>query len=339
MFERRNIKENYIKVLKVIKNFLLNTKSREFLFFLFFFFIAGAFWLLQMLNDEYETNLSIPVKLVNVPDNVVITSGPPTTIQVKVRDKGTVLLNYMLSRNFSPVNLDFNNYSGGGNSNYIRIYASEYEKWIQSQLNTSTRLLSISPDTLEYIYSTGKSKQIPIKLVGKISAERQYYISDTLYDPDSVLVYAPGIILDTINAAYTEFLSLENISDTVVHTALISPVKGAKFIPNAVMLKFPVDIYTEKTVEVPVYGINFPNDKILRSFPPKVNVTFQIGLSNFKDITADNFAITIPFSELSLLTTDKYTVRLTNAPPGIRNIRISPPQIDFLIEQVSANDD
>lgn len=337
MFERRNIQDISNRIIKQIKNFLLSAQSREFLFFLFFFFIAGAFWLLQTLNDDYETEFSVPVRLRNVPDNVVITSEPPSSVRVRVRDRGTVLLNYILSRNFFPINFDFSEYAANTN-NYIRIYSSEYERRIQSQLNTSTRLLSISPDTLEYIYATGNSKQVPVRIIGKVTPERQYYISDTLYNPDSVLVYAPNSILDTINTAYTEYFEIEDISDTVTHTAMISPVRGAKFIPNAVILQFPVDIYTEKTVEVPVYGINFPDDKILRAFPSRVNVTFQIGLSHFKDVTADNFAIMIPYNELSRLTTDKYTVRLTNYPTGIRNIRISPPQIDFLIEQLSTND-
>ena len=37
--------------LKRIKDFLLSDKSREFLIFLFFFLIAGGFWLIQTLNN------------------------------------------------------------------------------------------------------------------------------------------------------------------------------------------------------------------------------------------------------------------------------------------------
>lgn len=48
--------------------------------------------------------------------------------------------------------------------------------------------------------------------------------------------------------------------------------------PGAVDLTLPVDIYTEKTVEVPLHGVNFPADKVLRTFPSKVQITFKIGL-------------------------------------------------------------
>ena len=63
MFERRNIKYIYLKLSRKIKDFLLSDKSREFLIFLFFFFIAGGFWLLQTLNNDYEAEFSIPVLL------------------------------------------------------------------------------------------------------------------------------------------------------------------------------------------------------------------------------------------------------------------------------------
>jgi len=335
MVDRQRIKIVYSRLSKRIKNFLLSKQSREFFVFLLFFFIAGAFWLLQTLNDDYEAEFSIPVRLRNVPNNVIITSEPPSELKVRVKDKGVVLLNYAIARNFYPINLDFNNYKG--TNNHIKIYATEYEKRILSQLNASTRLLAVRPDTLDYIYSTGVSKQVPVRMRGKVTSGRQYYIPDTLYNPDSVFVYAPKTVLDTIKYAYTENITLENISDTTNYQATIRSVKGAKFVPNSVELTFPVDIYTEKTVEVPLIGTNFPPDKVLRTFPSKVKVTFQVGMRKYKDIESENFAIFIPYEELMRLDSDKYKVYFKTIPGGISNIRISPEEINFLIEQVNTD--
>lgn len=336
MFERRNVKYIYLKISKKIKNFLLSEKSREFLIFLFFFVIAGGFWLLQTLNSDYEAEFSIPVRLKGVPNNVVLTSEPPSELRIKVKDKGTVLLNYLLGKSFFPVTLDFADYSA--KDNHVKIYASEFEKKVAGQLNASTYLISIKPDTLQYIYATGKSKLLPVRLFGKVSAGREYYISDTISSPDSVLVYAPSAILDTITAAYTQRLELNDISDTITHRVSLSTVKGAKFVPNSVELTFPVDIYTEKTVEVSLHGVNFPADKVLRAFPSKVKITFQVGLSRFRKIKADAFIINISYEELLKLGSDKYTVKLKSAPRGISHIRIVPEHVDFLIEQVTPSD-
>lgn len=335
MSDRRNIKETYLKLINRIKDFLLSDNSREFLIFLFFFLIAGGFWLLHTLNNDYEAEFSIPVRVKNVPTNVVLTSEPPSEIRIKVKDKGTVLLNYMLGKSFFPINLNFADYEG--RSSHVKVFAAEFEKSISSQLSASSKILSIKPDTLDYIFSTGKSKRVPVRMQGKVSAGLQYYVSDTICNPDSVLVYAPSGILDTITTAFTQKVNLENIADTTRQRISLASVKGAKFVPSSVELVFPVDIYTEKTVEVPVYGANFPADKMLRAFPSKVQVTFQVGLKRFRSIKASDFVVNVSYEELLKLGSDKYTVKLKSIPKGVSQIRIVPEQVDFLIEQVSSD--
>ncbi|MBO4985292.1 MAG: YbbR-like domain-containing protein [Bacteroides sp.] len=336
MLERRNIKRTYLRTIEKTKDFLLSAKSREFFVFLFFFLVAGGFWLLQTLNNDYETEFSIPVRLKEVPNNVVITSEPPTELRVRVKDKGTVLLNYMLGKNFYPVAFDFADYKSS--NNHVRILSSQLEKKIQTQLNASTALLSIKPDTLDYIYAAGESKRVPVKLQGSVSAGRQYYLPDTLFSPDSVLVYAPKRVLDTIKVAYTRPVKLENVSDTVRQQLPLMAQKGVKFVPAVVGLTLPVDVYTEKTVEVPIQGVNFPAGKVLRTFPSKVQVMFQVGLSHFRQITASDFHILVSYEELLKLGTDKYTVKLRTQPDGINQVRIYPQQVDFLIEQLSTDE-
>ena len=208
MFEQRNIKRLYIRIRKQTKDFLLSDKSREFFVFLVFFFIAAGFWLLQTLNNDYETDFSVPVRLKNVPEDVVITSEPVSELRVRVRDKGTVLLNYMLGKSFYPVTLDFSEYKSA--NTHVKILTSQIQKKVTAQLNASTTLLSMKPDTLEYYYSTGESKWVPVRLQGRVEAGLQYYLPDTVFTPDSVRVYAPAGVLDTITAAYTQALQLEN---------------------------------------------------------------------------------------------------------------------------------
>ena len=95
-----------------------------------------------------------------------------------------------------------------------------------------------------------------------------------------------------------------------------------------------VDIYTEKTVEVPLHGINFPADKALRAFPSKVQVTFQVGMGRFRQIDASDFHIVVSYEELLQLGTEKYKVKLRKIPEGVSKIRFNPEQVDFLIEQI-----
>ena len=331
MFDRQNIRLRYLRTLEKIRSFLLAKKSREFLIFLFFVFVSFCFWLLQVLNDDYETELSMQLKLKNVPENVVLTSELPNELKIGVQDKGTVLINYLLGKSLYPVTIDFEEYQDKGNQ--IRFLSSALSKRVTGQLSQSTKLLAIKPDTLELIYTRGEGKKVPVCLRGEVEAERQYYISERIFSPDSVMVYAPQEILDTITAAYTEALYVEEISDTTRHRAGIMPVKGARFTPSYSDITFMVDMYSEKTVEVPVQGVNFPEDKLLRTFPSKVQVTFQIGLRQFKTVNAEDFTVVVDYQTLEKEKSEKCKPVLLKSPANVNLIRVAPAEIDYIIEQ------
>jgi hypothetical protein len=148
-----------------------------------------------------------------------------------------------------------------------------------------------------------------------------------------VKVYAPKAILDTIGAAYTQPVSLEDVSDTVQERVLINPVKGARFIPDYTDLTLKVDVYAEKTVDVPVIGINFPQDKVLRTFPTKVKVTFQIGLSRFMEVNADDFLVVVDYNELLKEEGDMCKLVLKQYPEEVKHVRMNPSEMEYIIEQ------
>lgn len=333
MFDRKNIKTYYRLGLRKVRNFFLSPKSKEFLTFLFFVFVAFCFWLLQTMNDVYQMEFKIPVRLKNVPKEAVLTSPMPEELKVKVEDRGTVLLNYMLGRTFLPLSFDFTDYQKKGS--HIYIPAIEVTKKITAQLNTSTRILSVRPDTLGYVYAMGKAKKVPVKLQGTLHTEPQYYISDMRFRPDSVMVYAPAEGIDTITAAFTRKLNLDNIADTMAYRIGLRPVKGVKFLPASTELLVSVDLFAEKTVEVSVVGVNFPPRKVLRTFPSRVQVTFQVGLKHFKTVSTGDFFIGVSYEELLKAKDGKIPLTVKSSSPFVSKVRVIPAEVDFLIEQQS----
>ena len=331
MFDKQNIHLHCLDISKRIKDFLLAKKSREFLIFLFFMFVSFSFWLLQVLNDDYETEYTVSLRMKDVPDNVVLTSELPSKMKITLKDRGTVLVNYSLGQGLMPLTLDFAEYSDKGNQ--VRIPSMTLAKKISAQLSQSTKLVAIKPDTLEFIYTKGAAKTVPVKICGTITPERQYYVSDTIFSPDSVRVYAPKSILDTITAAYTKTIDFEEVSDTVRKRVSFASVKGARFIPDYSDLTLKVDVYAEKTVDVPVVGVNFPHDKVLRTFPSKAKVTFQIGLSRFMEVGADDFQVVVDYDDLQNEGGDKCKLQLKEIPKGVNHVRVNPNEMDYIIEQ------
>lgn len=337
MFDVKNIKRYYRLGLRKIRTFLLSDKFRECLIFLFFVLISFCFWMLQTLDESYQTEFKVPVRLKNVPKEVVLTSDFPDDVRIRVEDRGTVLLNYMLGRTFFPISFDFNDYKDEGT--HVCISSAELTKKVAAQLNVSTKVLSIRPDTLDFIYTQAKAKKVPVRLVGTVQAARQYYISRISFSPDSVMAYAPQEILDTLKAAYTEKLYWENVSDTLKKRVSMGKLKGVKFIPAYNDLSVYVDMYSEKTVDVSVVGINFPAGKVLRTFPSKVQVTFQVGLRHFKDVSSDDFFIGVTYEDVLKSKGDKLPLVVKGAPDFVSHVRVNPSSVDFLIEQQTIEED
>ena len=329
------LKKYYIK----IKNALLAKKNKEFLVFLLFFVIASAFWLLQSLNETFDVDLQVPLRLVGVPQNVVITTNLPSHMRLTVRDKGTVLTRYLYGAELAEVEVDYRDYETGQGSGRVAVPSADVQKRVQSQLWSSSRVVALRPDTLEFFFNRGARKRVPVRWAGTVTTPPEYYLRAVEFDPDSVDVLAPAGILDTITTATIRPTHLTDVSANQVIPTPLQVVRGAKFVPAKVDTKILVDLYTDKTVEVPIVGVNFPANKDLRTFPSRVKVTFKLGMSRFKEVTAEHFVLPVTYEELIQNNSSKIHLQLRSLPEGVMNVRIEPSEVDYLVEQVPEEDE
>ena len=61
------------------------------------------------MNEESEANFQVPINFTNVPSNIIFTNNPPKKVNIRIKDKGIVLLNYGINNKIQPVDIDFNN--------------------------------------------------------------------------------------------------------------------------------------------------------------------------------------------------------------------------------------
>lgn len=301
--------------------------------FLFFLLLSASFWLFTTLNEESKVDISIPVELINVPENVVITTATAQSLQLTVRDKGFFLLKYKYGKPLAPLTIDFNNYRN--NTGYINIAASDLQKQITQQLASSTQITGLRPQQLEYYFNYGESRRLPVRIRGEFTPADMTFVSSVRYAPDSATVYAKREILDTMHAAFTDFVSLKGMTaNKQVHTKFLS-IPGVKYVPDSVGISVTIDRYIEKTVQVPVEQVNFPASKVLRTFPSNVNVTFQVGMKMYRNITANSFVIAVNYEELMQNTSPRCHLTLRSIPDGVRHVRITPADVDYVIEDIS----
>lgn len=315
---------------KVFKSFLFSTVNREFLLFLFFLILSGIFWLSMTLNETYTIDLKVPVQVVNVPNSIVMTSDDTDTVKVNVEDKGLALLGLMLENNLK-VQINFSSYNH--QSGKLTISSSELNKQITQQLTISTKVNSIKPDKMEFYYNYGSYKKVPVRWSGRVLPEQLYYISNTIYLPDSINIYAPKDKLDSINIVYTEPLNYINFRDTLVVNCKLQKTVGVKTLPDKVKIKFVTDVLTEESMDgIPVVGINMPEGKTLRTFPAKVKVKFVTGANIFRKLKPTDFVVVADYNELKMNPSEKCRIYLHNVPDGITRATLLQKQVDYIIE-------
>ena len=304
--------------------------NKEFLIFLFFLSVSGLFWLVITVTETYEREFSVPLRLVNVPKDIVVTSEVDDTVKVTIRDKGYILLAYKYTLTDDPISIDYKLHAPKDEKSTVS--TSELQKLIYQQLSKSSRIISLKPDRLVYYFTRGKSKTVPLRLNGKIVMGQSHYVSRIVFSPERVDVYARKSLLDSIHYAFTENMVISNLTDTIVRTVALKKVLGAKFVPSEVKVTIYPDILTEANVEVPITAVNMPEGKTLRTFPSRVKVLFVTGVGNVRNISANQFRVEADYSDIEAHPSEKCSLSLVAMPQGVRNPRLEISEVDYLIE-------
>ena len=127
-----------IKIKKWLHNakvFFRSERSKEVITFLLFWGLSFLFWVLQSLNEEVEASFKIPIRFTNVPDKVMITNEYPQYLDIRIRDNGTTMMNYMIDR-FVPVEIDFNQYQN--KRGQFTISLAKLSALVRKQLKNTT---------------------------------------------------------------------------------------------------------------------------------------------------------------------------------------------------------
>lgn len=319
------------RVIRLVRNFLFSSVNREFLIFLFFLALSGVFWLLMALNETYEKEIKIPVRIVNVPKNVVV-SDAVDTMRVTVRDKGWFIAALIYGNRVRPVYIDFLTYSKNNNGE-CSVSTSDLIKQVVQMLSGSARVTAAKPDKIEFFLSYGESKRVPVKFIGKVTPDETYYLARMLIQPDSITVFASPEILDKIHYVSTEELRYSHFADTITVNAHLQKIRGAKINQSAVKITFFTDILTEESIDVPITGENLPMGKVLRTFPSHVTVSFITGVANYRRLRPDNFSVVVDYNDLQEHPSDKCSLHLRSVPHGISRLKLSVNSVDYLIEE------
>lgn len=313
------------------------TLNRKVLVFFFFLLLSVLFWFLTAMNQEYDTDISYPVRYIRYPEKKVLVNDIPDRLELSVHAGGYTLLRYRLRSRLNPIIFDVNSFSLNrviGDPSTLYILTGIAKDDIVKQLRSEFEILSISPDTIFFQFGDKVSKKVPVEPDLEISFEKQYMqVGPYLVEPDSVTISGPESIIDTIKAAATEPVIMSDLNRSFDMELEMKPQHKVEYDPLEVWIQVPIEKFTEASLKVQIEVINMPDSLLLRPFPPAVTVNCQIGLSAYETLNEHLFRAVIDYAEVGNMLGNKLKVQIIKMPVYIQSVNFTPKSVEYIVER------
>jgi hypothetical protein len=324
-------KEVWLKKLQAV------LKKKDYLIFFIFLMISTGFWFLNALRDDYFTTFSYPVRFVNSPENETIVETSDTSVKLRVRANGFAILRQYVGNRFLPVNYDVSQMRRvtKDGMNYAYLLSRDQKNMVLDQLFLGMDLVDMQPDTIFLKLEKVIEKDVPIILNGEIGYEKQFMPSGpVVFRPDIVTVSGPVSIIDTLHAVYTQFLTIDRLRDTLQRSIKLQHIKDISINRTDVIITFPVEPFSEKTLQIPLEVMGLPDSLWLKTFPSEIELTFRAGLSRFERISPSDFRAVVD-AEIALGEgrPPRLRVRMEKVPENIQSVDFTPLFVEYLIEK------
>ena len=281
------------------------------------------------MSQNYQTVMKIPVQVTSVPEEVRITVPPVSQISVSLSGKGTALRKSGRRGERSVLNISNSLFTMHQSS------ASLSTQWLRDSLmallpsSVSVRL--IEPDSLVYQYVRQRVVNLPVEFGGTIESQDQFFLERVEFKPDSIrtsILLSDTLERHVIADAGTILLT----SDTIVKTVGLKQIPNVLFSTDNVQMTVISQQYTEKSLEVSVTGVNFPEKLALKSFPSKVVVTVWVKMSEYEKVSTSDFQIVVDYNDIAGREDAKAPLRIYSQPANVRNVRLQTRSVDYLME-------
>ncbi len=299
--------------------------------------IATVFWFLNALNKDYTVELTFPVKYTNLPTNKVLANEPPDRFVLKVNAYGFTILRHKLSMAFSPLVFNVNEFTGAkmekSSSSSFAIASKQFINPLSQQVSNELKIIEIQPDTLYFKFDRIVQRKVKVKPNVSYELKQQHYLNDDITTkPDSVLVSGPESILDTIQFVSTKKQHYKELDQTVQRNVALAEYNKLDCAPKRVVLNIPVEEFTEKQVIVPLSISGKPDSLHINLFPDKVRVNFLTSLTQFSEISPNDFRITVDYNQI-LEKAEMLPITVEMQPPHILSVSVTPKKVEYLIEK------
>ncbi len=328
-----NLKDKIKKISSHLKfNKLKNNK--QVVIYLVCLLIATVLWFLNALEKDYSTSIWYPVRYIDPPNQQFLSNEPPSKLELKVDAHGFTLLRYKMSLTFSPILLNLSSITKDtpSNNGSYSIPTQSLLRIIRSQVSNEITVREVNPEILLIDLDSLKSKVITVKAAVDFSFKPQFNLKTPVsLSPAEVNITGPAHTIDTLRFLYTESKTFDDLDISVERNLNILHPKNTSIVPKNVLLKIDVEKFTEKEIKVPIQIKNKPDNAKIKLFPSEVKISCLVGLSNFENITSNDFKAVVDYNSITGESTN-LAINIESQPKFIELIHSVPKSVEYLVE-------
>jgi hypothetical protein len=226
--------------------------------------IAILLWIQQILLRPHDVEFQVPIKLLNIPNNLALQEVELPTLTVLIKAKGYDLLSAKVSQ--VAFEVDASNYKYGDNQIKLHTRDLSYSKRVQLDV-----VELVEHDPIFVHLDKLVEKQKPIKVEYATSKDEEFFIENKITNAQQrVGIKGPLSLLHEIKTIKTEPVSQKMVEDSKITATLIIPNANVQLLKDKVILNVTHTKIIIRTISL--IPIKFPETANITIIPQKVSI-------------------------------------------------------------------
>lgn len=282
------------------------------------------------LSNEYEHSIAFPIKLESIPGDLLYEGSSKQEITIYLKAKGFLLLRKIYLQKPEIIQLDISKFNLQRKDKLwtVSIPSKNLIQPVKTQLNKSMEIKSILPDTLVLNFIKARKKFIPVRPELTLQFRDQYMLyGEYTVIPDKIMITGKDKNILPYNEITTLPKRIDNISrNTEIYLKILKPDDVLTISPESVMVRIPVEKYTESEISVPLEIRNSGNRDI-KIYPENVTISYLIALKDFEKLKPSSLKAYVELSPGK----NKLKVEMESSPAFIRILKVYPEEVEYII--------
>lgn len=328
-----------------LRQFLLRfrepARKRKVAVFFLCVLLSTIFWLVTKLSRDTQAEFSLPLVFHPVPEEEILLEQSAQQLHFVLRASGIRLLAYRFQFPRDSLTIPVNTLTPVSRSgtDYLLLSSGQAANRLNMQLDPGHVLERVWPDSVVLRLVPASEKKLPVLPDVDLDFENRFGLyGDISLNPDSATIRGPSVVIDTLEALFTEKLEFTGLNKSVESQVAVSsplPHHSLSIEPAHTLMNIQVAEFTEASVELPLTvscpdSLNREIPEGLRLFPHNVQIVCLVALQDYHRIDPGLFEafVVCPGSDSP---DGRLQVVLRHVPAFIQVKDIRPSSVEYLI--------